>query len=177
LLNIIANSGKLYRFTTRNYDEAVPRNAGHAANYLICLLPADGMKPALDVMTAQWLRGIFQLPTQEKMPNTKTTFARLVIAAVCAVPAIAITAGCSSTPSHESAGEYTNDTALTTKVKTALLEDPGLKSLSVSVKTYRSEVLLSGFVDSPNQIQKAVSVARGVEGVQSVKNDLHVKPQ
>jgi len=111
------------------------------------------------------------------MPNSKSTIARLVIAAVCAIPAIAITAGCSSTPTHESAGEYTTDTALTTKVKTALLEDPGLKSLSVSVKTYRSEVLLSGFVDSPNQIQKAVSVARGVEGVQSVKNDLHVKPQ
>ncbi|AME22609.1 MULTISPECIES: BON domain-containing protein [Burkholderiaceae] len=111
------------------------------------------------------------------MTTTKTAFARLVIAAVCAVPAIAITAGCSSTPTHESAGEYTTDSAITTKVKTALLEDPGLKSLSVSVKTYRSEVLLSGFVDSPSQIQKAVSVARGVEGVQSVKNDLHVKPQ
>jgi hyperosmotically inducible protein len=111
------------------------------------------------------------------MSNSKNKLARLVIAAVCAVPAIAITAGCSSTPTHESAGEYTTDSALTTKVKAALLEDPGLKSLSVSVKTYRSEVLLSGFVDSPNQIQKAVSVARGVEGVQSVKNDLHVKPQ
>lgn len=111
------------------------------------------------------------------MPNTKTALTRLVLAVACAVPAIAITAGCSSTPSHESAGEYTTDTALTAKVKAALLEDPGLKSLSVSVKTYRSEVLLSGFVNSPDQIQKAVSVTRGVEGVQSVKNDLHVKPQ
>ena len=115
------------------------------------------------------------------MPNTKiatkTALARLVFAVACAVPAIAITAGCTSTPSHESAGEYTADTALTTKVKAALLEDPGLKSLSVSVKTYRSEVLLSGFVNSPDQIQKAVSVTRGVDGVQSVKNDLHVKPQ
>jgi hyperosmotically inducible protein len=111
------------------------------------------------------------------MSTSKNTLARLLVAAVCVVPAIAITAGCSSTPTHESAGEYTTDTTLTTKVKTALLEDPGLKSLSVSVKTYRGEVLLSGFVDSPNQIQKAVSVARGVEGVQSVKNDLHVKPQ
>jgi hyperosmotically inducible protein len=111
------------------------------------------------------------------MPITKTALARLVLAVSCAVPVIAITAGCSSTPTHESAGEYTADSALTAKVKAALLADPGLKSLAVSVTTYRSEVLLSGFVNSPDQIQKAVAVARGVEGVQSVKNELNVKPQ
>jgi hyperosmotically inducible protein len=111
------------------------------------------------------------------MPITKTALARLVLAVLCAVPAVAITAGCSSTPTHESAGEYTADSALTAKVKAALLADPGLKSLAVSVTTYRSEVLLSGFVNSPDQIQKAVAVARGVEGVQSVKNELNVKPQ
>ncbi len=61
--------------------------------------------------------------------------------------------------------------------KAALLEDPGLKSLAVSVTMYRSEVLLSGFVNSLEQIQKAVLVTRGVEGVQSVKNELQVKPQ
>jgi hyperosmotically inducible protein len=111
------------------------------------------------------------------MPNHKTALTRLVLAAVFAVPAIAVTAGCASTPQHESAGEYTDDSAITAKVKTALLEDPGLKSLSVSVETYRGVVLLSGFVNSPVQIEKAVSTARGVSGVQSVKNDLHVKPQ
>jgi hyperosmotically inducible periplasmic protein len=111
------------------------------------------------------------------MHNSKTSIARLVLAVALAVPALAITAGCSSTPSRESAGEYTADTALTAKVKAALLEDPGLKSLAVSVETYRSEVSLSGFVNTPDQIQKAVSVTRAVNGVQSVKNDLHVKPQ
>jgi len=111
------------------------------------------------------------------MPITKTALVRLVLAASCVVPVIAITAGCSSTPTHESAGEYTGDSALTAKVKAALLADPGLKSLAVSVTTYRSEVLLSGFVNSSDQIQKAVAVARGVEGVQSVKNELNVKPQ
>ena len=111
------------------------------------------------------------------MPITKTALARLVVAVSCAVPVIAITAGCSSTPTHESAGEYTADSSLTAKVKAALLADPGLKSLAVSVTTYRGEVLLSGFVNSPDQIQKAVGVARGVEGVQAVKNELNVKPQ
>lgn len=85
--------------------------------------------------------------------------------------------GCSSTPTHESAGEYTSDAALTAHVKTALLHDPGLKSLAISVKTYRAEVQLTGFVNSADQIQKAVAVARSVAGVQAVNNGLAVKPQ
>jgi hyperosmotically inducible periplasmic protein len=113
----------------------------------------------------------------QKKNTSNTSFARLVMAVALALPVLAVTAGCASTPAHESVGEYTTDTTLTAKVKAALLEDPGLKSLSVGVDTYRSEVLLSGFVNSEEQIQKAVSVTRAVEGVQSVKNDLHVKPQ
>ncbi len=114
---------------------------------------------------------------KKTMQNSKSSIARLIIAAALAVPAIAITAGCASTPSHESTGEYADDSTTTAKVKTALLQDPGLKSLAVSVKTYRGEVELSGFVNTPDQIAKAVSVTRATSGVQSVKNDLHVKPQ
>jgi hyperosmotically inducible periplasmic protein len=107
----------------------------------------------------------------------KTAAARFLIVAALAAPAFAFTAGCTSTPTKESAGEYTSDTAITARVKAALLGDPGLKSLEVSVTTYRAEVLLSGYVNSEAQIQKAVAVTRGVSGVQSVKNDLHLKPQ
>jgi hyperosmotically inducible protein len=111
------------------------------------------------------------------MPNHRSALVRLMLSAALAGAAIAITAGCTSTPQHESAGEYTDDSAITAKVKTALLRDPGLKSLAVSVETYRGQVLLSGFVDSPVQIEKAVATARAVSGVQSVNNDLHVKQQ
>ena len=111
------------------------------------------------------------------MPIHNTITVRLLIAAALAAPALAFTAGCSSTPTSESAGEYTSDSAITARVKAALLADPGLKSLAVSVETYRGAVLLSGFVNSDVQIQKAVAVTRSVSGVQSVNNDLHVKPQ
>jgi hyperosmotically inducible periplasmic protein len=83
---------------------------------------------------------------------------------------------CSSTATSESAGEYASDASLTARVKSALLADPGLKSMAVSVSTYRGTVQLSGFVDSDLQIQKAVAVTRSVSGVQAVNNDLHVKP-
>jgi osmotically-inducible protein OsmY len=62
-------------------------------------------------------------------------------------------------------------------VKQALVADPGLRSLPMSVATYRGVVQLSGYVDSEVQIQKALAVTRGVPGVQSVSNDLHLKPQ
>jgi osmotically-inducible protein OsmY len=110
-------------------------------------------------------------------PNHHAVAIRFLIAALLAAPAFAFIAGCSSTATSESAGEYTTDTATTARVKTALLADPGLKSLAVSVETYRGAVQLSGFVNSEVQIQKAVAVTRGVSGVQSVNNDLHVKPQ
>ncbi|WP_328698926.1 BON domain-containing protein [Burkholderia sp. 8Y] len=99
-----------------------------------------------------------------------------MIVAALALPAFFI-AGCTSTPTSESAGDYASDASVTARVKAALLADPGLKSLAMSVSTYRGVVVLSGNVNSEEQIQKAVAVTRSVSGVQSVNNDLHVKPQ
>jgi len=84
--------------------------------------------------------------------------------------------GCASTRSHESTGEYIDDSAITTKVKAALVADKEVSALSVNVETFRGVVQLSGFADNQREISRAVSVARGVKGVKSVKNDLRVKP-
>ena len=83
--------------------------------------------------------------------------------------------GCSSTRTHESAGEYVDDSAITTKVKAAIAGDPALKSLQISVKTYKGVVQLSGFVDSKDMVDRAGKVAGQVSGVREVKNDLIVK--
>ena len=69
-----------------------------------------------------------------------------------------------------------DDGTLTAKVKTALLADEGLKGNQVKVETYRGVVQLSGFVDNADQAQRAVAAAQRVEGVQSVKNDIRLKP-
>ena len=73
------------------------------------------------------------------------------------------------------AAEYVDDTVITAKIKAALLKEPQLDSLDVSVATYRGRVLLSGFVDEPKQRTKAVRVASSIEGVVSVTNNLAVK--
>ena len=83
--------------------------------------------------------------------------------------------GCASTSTHESTGQYVDDTAITTKVKTAIFEQPTLKSAEINVETFKGVVQLSGFVSSQDNVNLAMATARGVHGVTSVKNDMRVK--
>jgi len=82
---------------------------------------------------------------------------------------------CAPTQTHEGTGQYVDDTVITTKVKAAILGEPGLKSSEINVETFKGVVQLSGFVSSTADISTATKVARAVEGVTSVKNDMHVK--
>ena len=84
-------------------------------------------------------------------------------------------AACASTRTHESAGEYVDDSVITTKVKALLAEDDFLKSFQIGVETYQGKVQLSGFVNSQQAVDKASEIAKGVKGVKSVKNSLIVK--
>jgi osmotically-inducible protein OsmY len=94
----------------------------------------------------------------------------------CAV-LLASLLGCASTPKQEGTGEYLDDTVITTKVKAAVFSEPSLKSAEINVETFKGVVQLSGFVSSPANINKAVAVARSVNGVKSVKNDMLLKGQ
>jgi c(7)-type cytochrome triheme protein len=80
-----------------------------------------------------------------------------------------------STSKNESAGEYVDDAVITAKIKSAVLEEPSLKSAEINVETSKGTVQLSGFVRSRADINKAVEVAKGVKGVKSVKNDMILK--
>lgn len=83
--------------------------------------------------------------------------------------------GCAPTPTREGTGEYVDDTAITTKVKAAMLNAPGLRSGDINVETFKAVVQLSGFVNSQAQMSQAMQVAKGVDGVKSVKNDMRLK--
>ncbi|MEO8342427.1 MAG: BON domain-containing protein [Gallionella sp.] len=73
------------------------------------------------------------------------------------------------------AGGAIEDTAITTKVKAAILAEPNLKTLQISVDTVQGVVTLSGAVDSQSSISRAKSVASGIDGVKEVRNQLVVK--
>jgi len=85
--------------------------------------------------------------------------------------------GCVSTATNkqETAGQYIDDAAITTSVKAAVLNAPTLKVSEINVETYKGVVQLSGFVGSVENIATAAAVARSVNGVKSVKNDLRLK--
>jgi BON domain len=83
--------------------------------------------------------------------------------------------GCAGTSTTEGTGEYIDDTVITTKVKAAIFDEPTLKSAEINVETFKGTVQLSGFVNSQADINKAVTVARGVGGVEAVRNDMRLK--
>jgi hyperosmotically inducible periplasmic protein len=70
-----------------------------------------------------------------------------------------------------------DDSALTAKVKAALLAEPGLKSLQISVDTKDAAVTLSGTVDSTASRDRAKEVASGVSGVATVVDQMTIKAQ
>ena len=82
---------------------------------------------------------------------------------------------CAPSPKHESAGEYIDDSVITTKVKAAIVDDPALKAAEINVETFKGRVQLSGFVSSREQLDRAVEVTRKVTGVKSVVNDMRLK--
>jgi osmotically-inducible protein OsmY len=103
------------------------------------------------------------------MNSLKTVYTLL------AALAIATTLGCAATAKSESTGEYIDDTAITAKVKKDIFDEPTLKSAEINVETFKGVVQLSGFVSSQSNVNTATVVAKNVNGVKSVKNDMRVK--
>lgn len=74
-----------------------------------------------------------------------------------------------------SVGEKIDDSVITTKIKSELLVDTAMKGADISVVTREGAVQLSGFVNSEAQIQRALEIARGTEGVKAVENKMSTK--
>lgn len=104
-----------------------------------------------------------------------------IVVAIALVSALSI-AGCGKSedkgPKPEAkttAGTEIDDSTITTKVKSALMADSAVKSSDIKVETRKGEVQLSGFVDNQTQMDRALTVAKGVEGVKSVDNKMNIK--
>ena len=101
--------------------------------------------------------------------------ARPMVRTLLVLLALVVIAGCASSRTQESSGQYMDSSVITAKVKTAILEDPALKVYDITVETFKDGVQLSGFVNSSEIKSRATVVASRVSGVKSVKNDLIVK--
>lgn len=88
---------------------------------------------------------------------------------------ILLLAGCAAFSGRETAGEYVDDAAITASVKNEIFQDPKLKMFQIHVETFKNQVQLSGFVDSPREVTRAGQIAANVKGVQGVNNSLVVR--
>lgn len=77
---------------------------------------------------------------------------------------------------QETVGAYVDDTGITSLVKARFFEDKDVAGSSISVETLKGNVMLSGFAKSALERNKAESIARGVKGVMSVKNEIAIRP-
>jgi osmotically-inducible protein OsmY len=101
----------------------------------------------------------------------KTTWAALAASLV-----LVAASGCAVSRGQESVGAYVDDTGITSLVKARFFEDKDVAGSSISVETLKGTVMLSGFAKSALERNKAESIARGVKGVTSVKNEIAIRP-
>lgn len=102
------------------------------------------------------------------------TIKPLFLATLLAVTVLG-SVSCAATRTSEGTGEYVDDTVITTKVKAAFLGEEGLKVAEINVETFKGVVQLSGFINSRADADRAITLARGISGVVSVKDDMRIK--
>jgi osmotically-inducible protein OsmY len=91
-----------------------------------------------------------------------------LLAAIVTLPLVT---GCGKT-----IGETIDDTTITTRVKTSMLNDPAVSGTGIDVDTFKGVVTLSGRVKSQAEHDQALALARKVDGVTEVKDALQVIP-
>ena len=87
-----------------------------------------------------------------------------------------LSSGCAVTRGQQTAGEYIDDSAITAGVKTRMLDDERVAGTSITVETLKGTVMLSGFAKSEAERTAAESIAKTVDGVKVVRNEITVRP-
>ena len=101
---------------------------------------------------------------------------RHLIAISTAVAALFVSAGCAVTRGQETVGAYIDDTTITTQVKARFIDNKLVDAASIQVETLNGTVLLSGFAKNATEKGTAADIARRVNGVKVVRNEIAVRP-
>ena len=98
-----------------------------------------------------------------------------LIAGATAIALLSAT-GCAVTRGQETVGAYIDDATITTQIKGRMIENKAVDAASIKVETLNGTVMLSGFAKNSAERTTAETIARGVNGVKSVKNEIAVRP-
>ena len=101
---------------------------------------------------------------------------RTTLAAIVAAAALLTATGCAVTRGQETVGAYVDDTGITTLIKARFIENKQVDAASITVETLNGTVMLSGFAKNYTEKATAGDIARGVNGVKMVKNEIAVRP-
>jgi len=88
---------------------------------------------------------------------------------------LAILSACAPSGTTRGTGEYIDDAAISSRIKTAFATSPDVKATEVQVETYKGTVQLSGFVDSSESALRAAQIARQTPGVKEVRNSMVIR--
>jgi hyperosmotically inducible periplasmic protein len=101
-------------------------------------------------------------------------FAKVVLSSV-ALGVIAVGSGCAVVRDQQTVGTYIDDATITTQIKSRMAADPVTNAIAISVETLKGEVQLSGFAKNASEKSRAEVIARDVNGVKRVRNDIVVR--
>lgn len=99
---------------------------------------------------------------------------RSILAAAVTALVLLTATGCAVHRGQQTTGAYIDDSAITATVKSRFVESKAVDASSITVETLNGTVMLSGFAKSENERSTAGEIARKVEGVKAVKNQLVV---
>ena len=107
--------------------------------------------------------------------TARSTLAIAIIAAASAASLLTLP-GCAVTRGQETVGAYVDDASITTAVKARFIDNKDVDAASIKVETLNGTVMLSGFAKDAKERSTAESIARNVNGVKTVKNEIAVRP-
>lgn len=100
---------------------------------------------------------------------------RTTLASIVTAVALLTITGCAVTRGQETVGAYVDDAAITTSVKARFIDNKDVDASSIKVETLNGTVMLSGFAKNMTEKSTAESIARRVNGVKAVKNEIAVR--
>jgi len=103
-------------------------------------------------------------------------FIRTTLAATVAAVALLSASGCAVTRGQETVGAYVDDATMTTQIKSRFVSNKDVDAASIKVETLNGTVLLSGFAKNATEKAAAERIARDVNGVKAVRNEIAIRP-
>jgi hyperosmotically inducible protein len=101
---------------------------------------------------------------------------KTILAVAMTAAALLTATGCAVTRGQETVGAYVDDAGITTLIKARFAESKLVSATSISVETLNGTVMLSGFAKNSTEKSAAESIARGVNNVRAVKNEIAIRP-